>query len=179
MLTPTSQLLPDFYMKSRISERARPCDDGSAWMAQNYFDTPLGAFVEEVAGFPYIGADGACFRIMNDLLQAAHELVVLIQASCVGYPLAVACWFEYADRDLKYAEWENIYTWLLSEIPLSLKTAGRSMSKGFGPTMPAIIRFNRLGVSRSCGRWSGSGKASVAMQQSTAFSTWRSLSRSP
>jgi hypothetical protein len=114
--------LPDSYMKNKISERARPCYDKSIWMAQNYYDKPVAAYLEEVADFPYIGTDGACFRIMNDLVEAAHELGVLIQAACVGYPLAIACWFECADRDLEYAEWENMYDWLLPEIPPHIKS---------------------------------------------------------
>jgi hypothetical protein len=125
-LTRTSRLmpfaaLPDSHMKKRISDRAKPCYDGSVWMTQGYYDGSLAAFVEEVPGFPYIGTDGACFRIMNELVWKAHELWVLIQAASVGHPLAVACWFEYADRDLEYAEWENTFTWLLPEIPPHVK----------------------------------------------------------
>jgi hypothetical protein len=48
---------------------------------------------------------------MNELVWEARELWVLIQAASVGHPLAVACWFEYADRDLEYSEWENSFTW--------------------------------------------------------------------
>jgi hypothetical protein len=82
-LTSTSSLmpftaLPDSYMKGRISERAKRCHDGSVWMTQSYYDAPQGAFVEEVANFPYIGADGAGFQIMNELIWEAHELCVLI-----------------------------------------------------------------------------------------------------
>jgi hypothetical protein len=125
-LTPTSRLmpftaLPHSYMKGRISERAKPCYDGSAWMTQSYYDAPLAAFVEEVPNFPYIGVDGACFRIMNELEWEAHELWVLIQAASVGHPLAVACWFEYADSDLEYSEWDNTFRWLLPEIPPLVK----------------------------------------------------------
>ena len=38
------------------------------------------------------------------------------QASSVGYPLAIAGWFEYEDRELEYTEWENSFTWLLPEV---------------------------------------------------------------
>ncbi len=125
-LSQTSRLmsfaaLPDSHMKTRISERAKACHDGSVWMTQTYYDLPLAAFVEDVSDFPYIGADGACFQIMNDLVWEAHDLWILIQAASVGHPLAVACWFEYADRDLEYAEWENTFTWLIPEIPPLVK----------------------------------------------------------
>jgi hypothetical protein len=110
-------VLPDSHMKKRILDRAKACYDGSVLMNQNYYDAPLAAFIEEVPGFPYIGTDGACFEIMNELVWEAHELWILIQAASVGHPLAVACWFEYADRDLEYAEWENTFTWLIPEIP--------------------------------------------------------------
>jgi Apea-like HEPN len=125
-LTRTSRLmpflaLPDSSMKKRISERAKRCYDGSVWMTQSYYDAPLVAFVEEIPDFPYIGTDGACFEIMNQLVWEAHELWVLIQAASVGHPLAVACWFEYADRDLEYSEWENTFSWLLPAIPPLVK----------------------------------------------------------
>jgi hypothetical protein len=125
-LTPTSRMmafaaLPNSYMKKRISERAKPCYDGSAWMTQNYYDEPLVAFIEEIPDFPYIGTDGACFEVMRQLVWEAHELSVLIQAACVGHPLAVACWFEYADQDLEYSEWENTFSWLLPEISPHVK----------------------------------------------------------
>ncbi len=120
-LSKTSRLvpfaaLPDSYMKGRILERAKPCYDGSAWMTQNYYDMPLAAFVEEVPNFPYIRTDNASFQLMAELECHAHELWVLIQAASVGHPLAVACWFEYAERDFEFSEWENTFTWLLPEI---------------------------------------------------------------
>jgi hypothetical protein len=125
-LTPTSRLmpftaLPDSHMKGIISQRAKPCYDGSVWMTQSYYDAPLAAFVEEVPDFPYIGTDGACFDKMNELVWQAHVLWILVQAASVGHPLAVACWFEYADRDLEYAEWDNTFTWLIPEIPPHVK----------------------------------------------------------
>ncbi len=113
--------LPDSHMKSRILDRAKACYDGSVWMIQSYYDAPLTAFVEEVSDFPYIGTDGACFRIMNELVWEAHVLWILVQAASVGHPLAVAVWFEYADRDLEYAELENTFTWLIPEIPPHVK----------------------------------------------------------
>jgi len=113
--------LPDSWMKGRISDRAKPCYDGSAWLTQTYFDMPTVALVEEVADFPYIRADLASFEIMNALIAKAHELCVLIQAASLGQPLAVACWFEYADRELEYSEWENTFTWLLPEVAPHVK----------------------------------------------------------
>ncbi len=46
---------------------------------------------------------------------------MLIQAASVGHPPAVACWFEYADPEHEYAEWENTFTWLLPEVPPHVK----------------------------------------------------------
>jgi hypothetical protein len=149
-LTPASRLmrfadLPDSYMKTRISERAKPCYDGSIWMTQSYFDVPSAAFIAEVADFPYIGTDGACFDIMNALVWKADELGILIQASSIGHPLALAYWFEYADRDLEYAEWENTLTWLLPEVPPHVKYNA--------PTNTESIRVNHANyLALSAGR---------------------------
>lgn len=115
------ETLPNSWMKGRISERAKPCYDGSVWMTHSYFDVPTTAFVEEVQRFPYIRTDNASFLIMNKLVRKAQELSVLIQAACLGSPLAVACWFEYADRELEFSEWENTFTWLLPEIHPHIK----------------------------------------------------------
>ena len=125
-LTDTSRLMrfnefPDLYVKGRILNRARRRYDESIWMSQTYYDAPSIGFIQEVDEFPYIGTDGACFRKMNDLVRQAHELWVLVQASTVGPPLAVACWFEYADHDLEYSEWEIMPTWLLPEVPPHVK----------------------------------------------------------
>jgi hypothetical protein len=108
--------LPDSFMQSRIVERAQHCYDGSVWMAQTCYDLPTAAFVETIEDFPYISEDNAAFQLMQHLVWKAHELSILIQGACVGHPLAAACWFEYADRELEYAEWENTFTWLLPEI---------------------------------------------------------------
>jgi hypothetical protein len=120
-LSETAQLvpfaaLPNSYMKGRIEERARPCYDGSAWMTPAYYDLPDVAYAEEVAQFPYIGSDGAAFQRMNDLEERLNDLVVILQAATVGRPIAVACWFEYLDHDLEYAEWENAFSWFLPEV---------------------------------------------------------------
>jgi Apea-like HEPN len=121
-ITPFANL-PDSYMRGRLVERARPCHDGSAWIAQNYFDVPSAAYVEQVDRFPYIRGDNASFLEMNDLVWRLHELSIVAQAACVGQPLAVAAWFEYADRDLEFSEWENTYTWLLPEVHPHVKRA--------------------------------------------------------
>jgi hypothetical protein len=47
----------------------------------------------------------------------------LAREACSANPIAVACWFEYADRELEWAEWENSLTWLLPEIHPSVKLA--------------------------------------------------------
>jgi len=108
--------LPDSFMKTRITERAKPCYDGSAWLSHTYFDLPRVAFVEDVETFPYIGTDGACFRKIAQLEYETRDLWVIIEAASVGHPLAIGCWFEYADRDLDLAEWQNTITWILPEI---------------------------------------------------------------
>jgi hypothetical protein len=104
-------------MKDAILRHALPGYGGAVWMTPHFYDTPLAAYVEEVADFPCIETDGACFKLIENLRQKAHELGVLIQAGCVGYPLAAAYWFECVDQGLEYAEWENRYRWLLPEVP--------------------------------------------------------------
>jgi hypothetical protein len=127
-LTDTSRLmpfeaLPDSYVRRKISDRAKRCYDGSVWMTQSYFDAPSAAFVQEISDFPYIRGDNAAFLIMDESIWRVHELSILIQAACIGHPIAVACWFEYADTELEYAEWENGCTWLLSEIHPHVKSS--------------------------------------------------------
>jgi Apea-like HEPN len=108
--------LPTSYMQSKILERAQRCYDGSAWMAQTYYDLPTAAFVETIENVPYVSRDDSAFQLLQQLVWNAHELSILIQGACVGRPLAAACWFEYADREFEYTEWENEFTWLLPEI---------------------------------------------------------------
>ena len=120
-LSATSRLmpfvaLPDSHMKSRIAERATPCYDGSAWLAHNYFDVPRVAFVRDVPKFPYIGTDGACFAQINKMQMEVHDIWTIIQSVTVGQPLAIGCWFEYADSDLDLAGWQNSLAWVLPEI---------------------------------------------------------------
>ena len=134
-------ILPDSWMKGRISERAKPCYDGSVWMTPRYFDTPATAFVEEVQNFPYIRTDNASFLMMDELIRKIQELSVLIQAACLGSPLAVACWFEYADRELEFAEWENAVTWLLPEIHPHIK---RCVATDVGAIPSNFANFHAL-----------------------------------
>jgi Apea-like HEPN len=108
--------LPDSYMKGSILARSKPCYDGSAWMTHTYFDVPRAAFVREVPKFPYIGADGACFEEIARLQGEARDLWVFIQCASIGHPLAIGCWFEYADGDLDIAQWQNPIGWMLPEI---------------------------------------------------------------
>ena len=108
--------LPESYMQARLKDRARACHDGTAWMTPTYFDLPETAYVQRVAYFPYIRDDGAAFQRMYDLEARLNDVMVLLQASIAGRPLAAACWFEYEDRDLEYAEWENAFSWLLPEV---------------------------------------------------------------
>jgi hypothetical protein len=112
--------LSDSHMKRRILDRARPYD-GSQWLLQTYYDRPTAALVETLPDFPYIRSDAAAFEVMNAATEKVDELSVFLQASCIGNPVAVACWFEYADRELEWAEWENSLTWLLPEITPSVK----------------------------------------------------------
>jgi hypothetical protein len=115
--------LPDSFMRGRLIERAKQCYDGSIWIAHNYFDLPSAAYVEQIDDFPYIRADSAAFAKMNEMIWRLQEFSIVTQAACVGRPLAVAFWFEYADRELEYSEWENTYTWLLPEIHPHVKRA--------------------------------------------------------
>ena len=116
------EALPNTLMKSRILERARACYDKSAWLAHNYFDAPRLAFVKEVPNFPYIGTEIAPFRTINELQFEARDLWLFIEAALVGHPLAIGCWFEYADQDLDVNQWENSLAWLLPEIPPRVAT---------------------------------------------------------
>jgi hypothetical protein len=145
-LTKSSRLipfatLPDSWMKGRISERAKPCYDGSVWMTHRYFDLPTTAFVKEVQNFPYIRTDNASFLVMDELVRKLQELSVLMQAACIGSPLAVACWFEYADRELEFSEWENSFTWLLPEIHPHVK---RRIGADVGAIQSRLADFHAL-----------------------------------
>lgn len=109
--------LPKSFMKSRIIERARTCYDGSAWLSHTYFDAPRVALLVDVPAFPYIGTDGACFQKIAQLECETRDVWVTIEAASVGHPLAIGCWFEYADQELDLANWQNTVTWILPEIP--------------------------------------------------------------
>jgi hypothetical protein len=120
-LSATSQLmpfvaLPDSHMKNRVAERSRPCYDGSAWLAHNYFDVPRVAFVRDIPKFPYIGTDGACFAQIAEMQMEVRDLWTVIQSVTVGQPLAIGCRFEYADSDLDLVGWQNSLAWMLPEI---------------------------------------------------------------
>lgn len=108
--------LPDSYMKKRLEDHARRCYDESAWVAPNYYDLPDAAYVEEVSHFPFIRPDGASFQRMAELERRVDDLATILQATIVGRPIAVACWFEYLDSDLEYSTWENAFAWLLPEV---------------------------------------------------------------
>lgn len=99
------EALRETFMKRRILERARTCYDNSASLAHNYFDAPRLAFVREVPNSPYIGTDVAPFRTINELQFEARDLWLFIEAVSVGHPLAIGCWFEYADQDLDVNQW--------------------------------------------------------------------------
>jgi len=114
-------------------------------MAQNQYDMPLAAFVEEVPSFPYIRTDIACLRLMAELESKAHELSVLIQAASIGHPLAFASWFEYADRDLEFSEWENTFTWFLPEIAPRVK---RHSPADVGAILTNLAAYNALSQKR-------------------------------
>jgi hypothetical protein len=126
-------------------------------MTHSYFDAPTTAFVEEVHNFPYIRTDNASFLIMNELIRTIQELSVLIQAACLGSPLAVACWFEYADRELEYSEWENTFTWLLPEIHPHIRrciaTDGSAIQSNFA-NYHALTGEHRARLLRSMERFS-------------------------
>jgi Apea-like HEPN len=109
--------LPDSHMQRRISNWAKPCYDGSAWLSHSYYDVPGAALVRELSSFPYIGTDYAPFAKIAELEQEASDFWTLVEAASVGHPLAIGCWFEWADRDLEFSEWENTINWILPEIP--------------------------------------------------------------
>ncbi|NVO12904.1 MAG: hypothetical protein HXX10_02600 [Rhodoplanes sp.] len=121
-LTPFDAL-SDSYMKRKILDRANPCYDGSQWLLQTYYNRPTAALVETLQEFPYIRSDAAAFGVMNNAICRIDEISILLQACCIGHPVAIACWFEYADKELEWAEWENSLTWLLPEINPSVKLA--------------------------------------------------------
>jgi hypothetical protein len=115
--------LPNSYMKSRISERAKRLYDGSVWLAHNYFDEPCVAHVNNIRSFPYIGAGGASFEKIAKLQHAARDFWLFLEAASVGHTLAIGCWFEYDDQSLDFNQWQNSITWILPEIhPRILKS---------------------------------------------------------
>src|SRR5207253_964269 len=98
--------------------------------------------------FPYIGADCTCFRKIEELEQEARDIWVFIEAASIGHPLAIGCWFEYADRDLDIAEWQNTIAWILPEIhphiptctPANVKAIQNDLLKY--AALPAGLRSN-------------------------------------
>ena len=77
---------------------------------------PTTAHVIADPEFPYIGADGASFRRINELQRAARDFWLFMQAAIVGHPLAIAYWFEYEDNSLDFNQWQNSLSWLLPEV---------------------------------------------------------------
>jgi Apea-like HEPN len=114
--------LPDSYMKTRVLERSKPCYDASVWLSHTYFDGPRVAFVREVQQFPYICSDARPFTKIIEMEQEVRDLSFFIEAASVGHPLALGCWFEYADQDLDFNNWQNSLVWLLPEIPPRIRT---------------------------------------------------------
>jgi hypothetical protein len=108
--------LPKSFVKGVITTRAKPLYNNSVWMTHTHFDLPTVAFVKEVPNFPYIGADGACFEEIGRLEAEARDLWIFIQSVSIGHPLAIGCWFEYADGDLDVAGWQTPLAWMLPEI---------------------------------------------------------------
>jgi hypothetical protein len=111
------EALTDTSMKARILDRAKGCHDKSAWLAHNYFDKPKLALVQEVPDFPYISGDVSGFQLISDLQMKARDLWLFLEAASIGHPVAIGCWFEYADQDLDINGWDNHLAWLLPEIP--------------------------------------------------------------
>jgi hypothetical protein len=116
--------LGDSDVKSRILHRAQSLSENSSWISQSYYDVPRAALVTEVPNFPFIGAgpNTRAFKTLEKLVKEAEALWVLLEAACVGHPLAFAYWFEYADRDLDLASWENSVSWGLPEIVPHIRT---------------------------------------------------------
>lgn len=93
---------------------------------------------------------------MNGAMKEIDDFSVLLQASCIGNPVAAACWFEYADKELECAEWENSLTWLLPEIhpsvrPVTTADADR-ITRNFG-RYTALNRDQRSRLLRSMERF--------------------------
>jgi hypothetical protein len=128
-LSETIRLIPfeqlgDSDVKSRILHRAQSLWENLSWISQSYYDVPRAALVSEVPNFPFIGArpNTRAFKTLEKLVKEAEALWVLLEAACVGHPLAFAYWFEYADRDLDLASWENSASWGLPEIVPHIRT---------------------------------------------------------
>jgi hypothetical protein len=99
--------LPDSRLKRWISDRAMSLWDRAVWMSQAIFDLPGAAIVLRAAKFPYIGADGACFRVMRELEEEAYDTLLFLQSKCAGRPLVLGYWFAYNDPDLDLNAHEN------------------------------------------------------------------------
>jgi hypothetical protein len=114
--------LPESYMKTRLLERAKRCYDGSVWLSHTYFDVPGVAFVKEVQQFPYICSDARPFTKIFEIEQELRDLSFFIEGASIGHPLAIGSWFEYADQDLDFNNWQNSLAWHLPEIPPRIRS---------------------------------------------------------
>lgn len=108
--------LPDSYMKGRILERAKEIADKAAWLSHTHFNTPQVVLVREAPRFPYISTDGAAYTQISKFEGEARDYCTFVEATLIGHPLAVGCFFEYTDQELDLQNWQNTITWLLPEI---------------------------------------------------------------
>jgi hypothetical protein len=114
-LLPFSEL-PASVMKSRIVSSSKNCYNRSGWKTYNWYDVPHCVVIKKVPAFPYIGADGACFRKITELENEARDLWMFIQSVSVGHLLIMGTWFEYVDATLDINDWSNHLVWMLPEI---------------------------------------------------------------
>lgn len=126
-LTPLSRIMPfaklsEPGLKKWITDRAASLWDNSVWMSRAYFDLPGAAIVRRVSKFPYIGADGASFRVMRELEEEVYNTLLFLQGKCAARPLVLGYWFDYEDPDLDLNAHDNYVAWMLPEVEPTIPT---------------------------------------------------------
>jgi hypothetical protein len=119
-LTKTTKLVPfDSLPKSRLTEYlgSQKLRIGkSIWLARNWHSAPTAALVVLLSDFPYLRADDEAFKRSDTAFEQAQTHWRLIEAIESEGPIAVAFWFEYAERDLDLRYYENAVMWDLPEV---------------------------------------------------------------
>ncbi|MCX7355542.1 MAG: HEPN domain-containing protein [Alphaproteobacteria bacterium] len=119
-LLPLEQLSPS-HIQSAVCNRARKLWDGSIWQSIRSFDKPKAALIIECTNFPYIRGDSESFDKLNEINLKAKEIWTIVEATFTGHPLVAGSWFEYEDRELDIASFENYISWNLPEIAPRLR----------------------------------------------------------